>query len=201
MGVMPALTGLEVGDPPRAWRAAGFMLDEDDVARIGSVGVHCTGNMNARGVRRWSFNALHPPDAQIDGLLTFPNRHAVVPAVHPNGALALDHVVVFTENPARTTAAFESHDLQARRVRDAGDGVTQTFFRAGEVIIELLGPMVVSQPRIWGLAVTVGDIDAAVALLGENCGEVKDAVQPGRRIATVRHEALGMSVPLAFMSE
>jgi hypothetical protein len=28
----------------------------------------------------------------------------------------------------------------------------------------------------------------------------KSAVQPGRRIATLRHKQLGLSVPLAFMS-
>jgi hypothetical protein len=47
---------------------------------------------------------------------------------------------------------------------------------------------------------TVSDIDACAALLGDHLGPVKDAVQPGRRIATLRHEACGLTVPIAFMS-
>ena len=35
---------------------------------------------------------------------------------------------------------------------------------------------------------------------GEGLGTVKDAVQPGRRIATVRTKELGISVPIALMS-
>jgi hypothetical protein len=58
----------------------------------------------------------------------------------------------------------------------------------------------VTGERFWGLAMTVADIDACAALLGDRLGPVKDAVQPGRRIATLRHEACGLTVPIAFMS-
>jgi hypothetical protein len=50
------------------------------------------------------------------------------------------------------------------------------------------------------LAYTVQDLDATARLLGENLGRVKDAVQPGRQIATLRHKEFGMSVATAFMS-
>ncbi len=53
--------------------------------------------------------------------------------------------------------------------------------------------------RFWGLTLVVSDLDAAAARLGSRLGAVKDAVQPGRRIATVRREA-GLSVPLALMT-
>jgi hypothetical protein len=43
------------------------------------------------------------------------------------------------------------------------------------------------------------DLDATAAVLGERLGAVRDAVQPGRRIATVRREA-GLGTPLAFMT-
>ena len=42
-------------------------------------------------------------------------------------------------------------------------------------------------------------LDVASALLGDRLGRVKDAVQPDRRIATLRREA-GAGIPLAFMS-
>jgi hypothetical protein len=57
-----------------------------------------------------------------------------------------------------------------------------------------------SEPaRFYGIAFTVDDLDATAALLGDRLGRVKDAVQPGRRIATLRREA-GAGIPLAFMS-
>ena len=55
-------------------------------------------------------------------------------------------------------------------------------------------------PGFFGLALTVADLDATGALLGEHLGDQKDAVQDGRRIATLRHKELGMSVATALMS-
>jgi len=52
----------------------------------------------------------------------------------------------------------------------------------------------------WGFVLNVEDLDAAAALIGpDGIGEVKDAVQPGRRIATVRAE-LGLGLPVALMT-
>jgi hypothetical protein len=45
----------------------------------------------------------------------------------------------------------------------------------------------------------VSDLDATARLLGNHLGDVKDAVQPGRRIASLRKEA-GLALPVAFMS-
>jgi len=100
--------------------------------------------------------------------------------------------------------------LAALRVRDTstyGAPMRQTFFKAGEVIIELIGP---EEPAtdgsadgpagFFGLVLTVADLDAAADLLGAGLGTPKDAVQPGRRIATMRHRDLGLSVAIALMS-
>jgi hypothetical protein len=84
----------------------------------------------------------------------------------------------------------------------------QAFFRLGEEILE-----VVQEPdsvleqhggadhpaRLWGLALAVEDLDRAVEGLGENVGSIRPAVQPGRRIATVRRAA-GLAVPVALIS-
>ena len=40
---------------------------------------------------------------------------------------------------------------------------------------------------------------AGVCPLGERVGEVRDAVQPGRRIATLRRSA-GLAIPVALMT-
>ena len=54
--------------------------------------------------------------------------------------------------------------------------------------------------HFYGLAFTVTDLEAAAALLGDGLGRVKDAVQPGRRIATLRHARYDISVPVALMT-
>jgi hypothetical protein len=46
----------------------------------------------------------------------------------------------------------------------------------------------------------VADLEATAALLGEALGPTKDAVQEGRRIGTLRHKQVGVSVATAFMS-
>ena len=51
----------------------------------------------------------------------------------------------------------------------------------------------------WGLAFLAPDLEATVAGLGDRVGEIRPAVQPGRRIATLRRSA-GLSLQLAIMS-
>jgi len=68
----------------------------------------------------------------------------------------------------------------------------------GPCLLELGGPAE-GDVRFWGLTLVVDDLDAAAERLGGRLGRVKEAVQPGRRIATVQREA-GLSVPLAFMT-
>ena len=80
----------------------------------------------------------------------------------------------------------------------------QGFHRIGSggLIVEIVErPEVTDRlARFWGVVVNVDDLDAACALLGaERIGQPKDAVQPGRRIATVR-TGVGLGVPLALMT-
>jgi hypothetical protein len=52
----------------------------------------------------------------------------------------------------------------------------------------------------WGLALLAPDFDATIAWLGpERVSEPRPAVQPGRRIATVRRAA-GLALPVALIS-
>ncbi|HEX6237788.1 MAG TPA: VOC family protein [Acidimicrobiales bacterium] len=171
--------------------------------------------------------AGHPPardPLSLDGLVTSftgpgaeaPPHRAGGPGIdrapgagsHPNGALRIDHVVIISPDLDRTTDAFaESAGVVPRRTREAGrrpdGGVTlQRFFRLGEVILELVGPAEPSgtgPARFWGLAHAVADLDRAAALLAGRISPVRDAVQPGRRIATL--DVAGLSVPTALMSD
>ena len=79
----------------------------------------------------------------------------------------------------------------------------QIFFRLGEVIVEVVGsPESATEgpSTLWGMTFTVVDIDATAAYFGDRTAPVKEAVQPGRRITTLRHREFGMSVPTALIS-
>ncbi len=198
----PALTGLTVSGDLGAWVAAGFALDDGGSLRLGSVRVRTADTPGAEGIVAWSLTEVE--DGVVDGLLTLAPDHTPRPAAvaHPNTTTAIDHLVVASPDLDRTTEAFGAVGLELRRVRDAGR-MEQRFFRIGEAILELIGRPGDTGPgpaSFWGLALTVADIDAAAALLGEHLGPVTDAVQPGRRIATLRHEAVGIPVPVAFLS-
>ena len=180
----PVLAALDVAGEPDVWRAAGFTVDDDGAIRTGALRMQS--GVGEKGIAAWRLAAASD----------------TTPATHANTTIALDHVVVFSGDPAATIERYAAFGLEPRRVRELGNGTTQTFFRAGEPIIELVGPIPdVATERLWGLAFTTSDIDACAAVLGGALGRIKDAVQPGRRIATLRHKDVGLTVPIAFMSE
>ncbi len=180
----PVLAALDVAGDADAWRSAGFHVDDGATIRTGHLALHI--GRTERGIGAWRLAGA--PDT--------------APAEHPNGTLQLDHLVVFSGDPARTTQRYEALGLPLKRERDVGNGRAQRFFRAGEVIIEVVGPIPeVDGEQLWGLAFTVADVDACARLLGDALGSIKDAVQPGRRIATLRHKQCGLTVPIAFMSQ
>lgn len=137
---------------------------------------------------------------------------AATPVEHPNGIVAIDHVVAMTPALDRTVSALRKAGLDLRRIREQptpAGAPRQAFFRLGEEILE-----VVQEPedvvagrdggaerpaRLWGLALLAPDLDRAVAAFGEHVGVPRDAVQPGRRIATLKRSA-GLAVPVALMS-
>lgn len=204
MGV--TIDELLVADEPEAWRAAGFAV-EGDLSRIGAVRVRLVGRGRGTGVVGWSLREVPVGTTELDGLpTTRSEEEPALPATHPLGVTRLDHVVVASPDLARTVEAFAAVGLEVRRVRDtelAGAPLRQVFLRLGEVVLELIGaPDATGEgpATFWGLTHTVADLDAAAALLGEHAGRVKDAVQPGRRITTVRHRALDLSIATALMS-
>lgn len=214
----PRLVELAVADPPEAWRAAGFAV-EDDRVRLGTVTVRLVGSGDPagpdapRGVTSWALSGVALTGDDLDGLpttVTDPPGGAEVTA-HPNGTVGLDHVVVATPDLARTLDALAAAGLDLRRVRDTtsyGAPMRQAFFRLGPVVLEVVsgdtgaGVPAADAPASWfGLAVDVDDLDATARLLGPGLGSVKPAVQAGRRIATFRHRDLGMSVAVAAMDD
>jgi catechol 2,3-dioxygenase-like lactoylglutathione lyase family enzyme len=203
----PAVVEITVADEPGAWTAAGFSVS-DGVARCGGIAIRLAGRADGGRIQGWRWSDLAGTGA-IDGLPTERGSPTTsVPDAHPNGTTLVDHIVVVTPDLDRTVTAFEARGLEVRRVRHTdqyGPPFRQVFFRGGETIIEVIGPEEADPAddrpaHFYGLAFTVGDIDATARLLGDHLGRIKDAVQPGRRIATLRHKDLDVSVPVAFMS-
>ena len=204
------INALVIADPPEAWAGAGFTVDDDGTCVVGRVRLQLIGRDGDRKrILSWSLRGVRDGTTTIDGLTTKTSDEPMPsPVTHKNGVELIDHLVIMSPNVDRTIAALNDAGLETLRTRHVdpeqyGFEARQTFFRLGEVILELIGPNEAQgdgPAAFFGLAYTVADIDALPAMYGEHLGRVKDAVQPGRRITTLRHKELGLSVATAFMS-
>lgn len=206
----PAVGEIVVAADSSAWRDAGFSVGDGGRVNVGSVALELAGTAAGRrivscairGIRSDGFDGLPIVRSEAGSAADGPMPR------HPNGVTRIDHVVAFTPDLDRTVAAGEALGLDLRRIRDEpapAGSPRQAFFRIGELLLEVAqappgSPLKPDSPaRFYGLAFVVDDIDATAALLGDLCGDPRDAVQPGRRIATVRKEA-GLGLPVAFMT-
>jgi hypothetical protein len=210
---MPAVTldQITLSGDPAPWEALGFTV-ADRAIRLGQVTIRFAEHPNGRGMLGWSLRGV--ARTALDGLSTAvsedPPPAGDAPG-HPNGVIAIDHVVAMSPDLARTVSALQAAGLDLRRIRDEptpAGAPRQAFFRLGREILEVVqepdeaivrggGP---DRPaRFWGLALLVSDIEQTAAALGPHVSPVRDAVQPGRRIATVARAA-SLSVPVALMS-
>jgi hypothetical protein len=188
--MMPAMAAhartIFTGGEPAAWARLGFSVQEDGSAPVGGLRLVAGGDelrVEAAGLE----------EEQPDGLALTGTADAPVEAAeHPNGAQAVDHVVAFTDDLDRTSAALERAGAPLRRRAEP-----MAFHRLGPLVLEVVATG--APPAFWGLVVVVADLGACARELGPLLGAVKPAVQPGRRIATVRPEA-GLPVALALMT-
>ena len=205
----PTLDELTVADLPEAWRACGFEVD-GDVCTVGETRIRLAPADGAKGLTSWSLRGLGSSD--LDGLTTSGSDRPppTERAAHPNGVAALDHVVAISSDLDRTVAALSAAGLDLRRIREEptpAGAPRQAFFRLGEPILEVVQAPDEAIERtggdrlafFWGLAFVAPEIEATVASLGDRVSEVRDAVQPGRRIATLRRSA-GLSLPVALIT-
>ena len=197
---MAEIASLIVADPPETWGELGFVI-ADDACWIS--GIRHELGAAGKGVMAWTLRGADTiselPVAESNPMMARPTPQ------HPNGVIALDHVVVATPDLGRTIDAFESADIRLRRTRDVGTAERprkQAFFKLGETIVEIVGPTTASLPGpawFYGLAFRVTDLDVTAAFLGERLRPARNAVQSGRRIATLDRSA-GSTTQLAFMS-
>ncbi len=205
----PTLDELTVADSPDAWSALGFEVD-GDACVVGDVRIRLAGTETGKGLLGWSLRGVEERD--LDGLATTGSDRpppGTSPS-HPNGIVALDHVVAISPALGRTVAALEGAGLDLRRIREEptpAGAPRQAFFRLGATILEVVQEPAEASERaggdrpafFWGLAFVAPDLDATVAALGDRVSEARPAVQPGRRIATLRRSA-GLSLPVALMT-
>ncbi len=211
---MPGATieQLTIADEPATWAGLGFAV-AGDLCQVGGVPIRLAGRDAGRGIVGWTLRGV-ASDA-LDGL---PTQIADGPSVgdapsHPNGITRFDHVVAISPALDRTVAVLQAAGLDLRRVREEptpAGAPRQAFFRLGEVILEVVQAPDDALERsggadgpafFWGLAFVAPDLDATVSAIGaERCSGPRPAVQPGRRIATLRRSA-GLAVPVALMTE
>jgi hypothetical protein len=207
--VAATIDELTVADASSAWVALGFLVDGDTCV-VGDVRIRLAGSDAGKGLTGWSLRDVET--TELDGLAT--TRSDRQPPggspAHPNGITALDHVVAITPALERTVAALQGAGLDLRRIREEptpAGAPRQAFFRLGATVLEVVQEPAEAIERggpgrpafFWGLAFVAPDLDATVAELGESVSEARPAIQPGRRIATLRRSA-GLALPVALLT-
>jgi hypothetical protein len=208
----PTIDELTLADEPDSWAALGFAVS-GACCRVGEVRLRLAGRQAGRGILGWSLREVE--SIELDGLCTSRSERAPEAdhgaSTHPNGVRGIDHIVVVSPALDRSVRVLQEAGLDLRRIREEptpAGAPRQAFFRLGEQILEVIqepqevlekagGP---ERPAFfWGLALLVEDLDSTVEGLGEHAGSIRAAVQPGRRIATLRRSA-GLGEPVALMS-
>jgi hypothetical protein len=237
------LSLIRLGDAAQSWADAGFTVSESPTGghsfvALGRTRIELTGA--GGGFIGWGFRGSTAETGAIDGLAELPTDdppdsaasavtgemvaagaadavEAGSAPTHPNGISSIDHVVIDSDDIVRTTSALEASGFVrsgGRTTESYGSPMAQSFFWAGDVILELVGPPppepddrpdTDSRPggasaSIFGLALVADDLDETARFLGELMGSPREAVQPGRRIAGLRGRDLGMAMPIAVMS-
>lgn len=188
----PSVTGLRVPGGSDPWSAAGFSITH---------GSTDNGTIDLGNLTIVPTSGLEEAELLTNGDAPSTMRSTS----HPNGIDNVDHLVIMARELDALRAEINESGWTVRRERPtamAGIDIVQLFVIAGDVLLEMIAPAsgTGTVEGVWGLAVTAHDIDSTAAWFGEQCGPVTDAVQSGRRIATLRHEALALPLPIAVMS-
>ncbi len=203
-----SIDALTVADSPQAWEDCGFRVEGEECV-VGDVRIRFAPG-EGKGLIGWSLHGIDSLD--LDGLATTRSDRPPPDAAptHPNGIAAIDHVVAISSDLDRTAATLTAAGLDLRRVREEptpAGAPRQAFFRLGSTILEVVQEPAEATERaggdrpafFWALAFVAPDLEATVAFLGDRASEPRPAVQPGRRIATLRRTA-GLSLPVALMT-
>src|SRR4051794_31488222 len=113
------INAIEIADPPDAWAAAGFTVDDDGTCVVGHVRLRLVGRDDGRKrIQSWSLRGVPADIESIDGLTTTSSDDPMpTPVTHPNGAEVIDHIVVTSPDVDRTVAALGAVGVAALRTR------------------------------------------------------------------------------------
>ncbi len=169
---MSTLTALQL---PIDWTIFGW----PETPRLGDI-------VFATGDPKWAWAPTTP---------AFEIHTMEVPHGTSVGGFTVDHIVLLVPDLDAAIIRFDGIGVQPR-LKMLVSGRPAAFFRAGPVVEVIESP--VRQASIYGIAVTAETSLEALSLtwrsLGLSVGDVKDALQPGRRIMTVRDLDAGFAV-------
>ncbi len=161
---------------PLPWRELGF----PDPFVLGGTTI-------TRGNPAWEWDAK-PPNLPI-AILKTPEEPS------PMQGWDIDHVVLLVNDLEHTITTLESSGVVASLKMAVQDRPT-AFFRVGPVLEVIESP--VRSPALYGVALTTEEPLETVILrwrsLGRDVTDPKPALQPGRRIFTVRDIEAGLAV-------
>jgi len=195
---------LIVADDIGRWQALGLVGSTTPDGRwhclAGAVAVTVDPRADGRGIVAWGLDTPVAPHPDLGVALGVADP---TPPPADDRLHGVDHVVLMTASLDRTCGVVdEVLGAPLKRVREVGGGVRQGFHRLGDVILEVVErPGATPGPAsCWGLVFSVTDLDSLVAPWGEDLvSGPRDAVQPGRRIASLRPGA-GLATAVAFMT-
>lgn len=216
-----------IADDPEPWVRAGFTVGRDGTILLGTPAAPLVLRLlgrtpGSKGVIGWGLQTRLEavgPDMDvidIDGLLTnLDSRPNPVgpwwdPEAfrHRNGVQSLDQLVVQSQDPeALLRALREELGMEPRRVAERA-GVPQYFYLTPHFVLEVIGPLepkpsssAESRSRFWGLGFTTSDPSATQRHFSTaQLSAFRPAVQPGRQIAVLRPETVGISTRVVFLT-
>ena len=191
------------------WRSLGLSATDDGLIPLFGTALRIVSPEAEdvpAGIVGWALSGIDDTTTSIASLTTtVVEQLAPIFATHSLGARSIDHVVVMTGDLEQTTGDVAlATGCELKRIREVGK-IRQGFHRIGRggLIVEVVQHEDDdrSAAEFWGLVIIVEDLDEACAQLGaDRVGEPKDAVQPGRRIATIR-SSVGLCTTVALMSD
>ena len=200
---------MEVADPADSWARAGFSVDTDAVcpgsaacASGWSAAEAAPASSDGRCVACRTARPVSSTASRPRGRTRAPQHPPRTRTASPTSTTSCCSRRIWVEQSKRSPRSA-SNPRRERETQLRGRPIRQIFFRFGQIIVEVVGsPDAASEgpSTLWGITYVVADIDATAAYFGDRTAPVKEAVQPGRRITTLRHDALGMSVRSAMIS-
>jgi hypothetical protein len=215
------LTTLTLGDMPEAWRKAGFSVSNDTVV-VGDISIRLTGA--GGGLRQIGFSGCsmaHP--LQLPGVETVIAPTRAQQVLHPNTTTSLAEVVLYAQRLQEFVTGMRRAGVQTHKRRDPqpiGDHSVATFLFPGQKLrLLVFGPNDEASdpsrnPKMWMMGHGLGhgstELTGYLPLVREHpppgvvsdcVGPSKEAVQKGRRIATLPAGTIeGLTGTFAFLS-